>query len=652
MQTLNLGILAHVDAGKTSLTERLLYDAGVIATMGSVDGGNTQTDSTDLERQRGITIKSAVVSFVVDGLRINLIDTPGHPDFIAEVERALRVLDGVVLVISAVEGVQAQTRILLRTLAKLQIPTLLFVNKIDRMGARHEDLLASIARRLTTAAVPMGTTADLGTRSARFAPYAVDDPRFIARAAEVIAEQDEDFLASYVDRPAAIGGLEIRKALAARTGLATAYPTYFGSAITGAGVAELVAGIHEFLPVAGGVDDGQLRATVFKIDRGAAGEKLAYARVYTGSIGLRDRVQVRRGGAAAVAGGRVTALQSFDAGTTVTASWVGPGTIATVAGLDTKIGDQLGARDEHQAIADFAPPTLETVVRTEDPAEMSALYVALQTITERDPLIDIRRTGIEHEVSVCLYGEVQKQVLDSQLQDEFGISAVFEETRTIYAERAIRVGEAFEEIRRHHHNDFWATIGFRVEPSTTGNKYVVEENRVPIPGAYLNAIEEAVHRTMQQGLDGWQLVDTTVTLTRYGQLVPMSSAVDYRLLTPLVLMAALRRAGTVVQEPVVEYEAEVPADTMGDVLSALARAGGLNRRSAAGTDLGYLHGEIPTSRLSVVERQLPGLTRGEGVLMTRFAGYRPVTGRRPRRPRTDGNPLDRTAYLKHLARPH
>src|SRR3954471_6947760 len=135
MRTLNLGILAHVDAGKTSLTERLLYAAGVVDAIGSVDDGSTQTDSLALERRRGITIKSAVVSFAIGDRTVNLIDTPGHPDFIAEVERVLSVLDGAVLVVSAVEGVQAQTRILMRTLQRLSIPTLIFVNKVDRRGA-------------------------------------------------------------------------------------------------------------------------------------------------------------------------------------------------------------------------------------------------------------------------------------------------------------------------------------------------------------------------------------------------------------------------------------------------------------------------------------------------------------------------------------
>src|SRR5579862_10003378 len=168
MRILNLGIVAHVDAGKTTLTERLLFTAGVIDEIGSVDDGSTQTDSLALERQRGITIKSAVVSFVVGDVTVNLIDTPGHPDFIAETERVLGVLDGAVLVISAVEGVQPHTLLLMRALKRLAIPTLLFVNKIDRAGASTERVLDEIRARLTPSIVVMGSTEHLGTRNAVF----------------------------------------------------------------------------------------------------------------------------------------------------------------------------------------------------------------------------------------------------------------------------------------------------------------------------------------------------------------------------------------------------------------------------------------------------------------------------------------------------
>ncbi len=170
-KTLNLGILAHVDAGKTTLTERLLFAAGVIDKLGSVDAGTTQTDSLSLEQQRGITIKSAVASFAIGDVTVNLIDTPGHPDFIAEVERVLTVLDGAVLVVSAVEGVQPQTRILMRSLRRLGLPVLIFVNKIDRSGARPADVTLEIAERLKVSTIPMGAVSAAGTVPRRLHPF-------------------------------------------------------------------------------------------------------------------------------------------------------------------------------------------------------------------------------------------------------------------------------------------------------------------------------------------------------------------------------------------------------------------------------------------------------------------------------------------------
>ncbi|HJW63627.1 MAG TPA: GTP-binding protein, partial [Actinomycetes bacterium] len=224
MDTLNLGILAHVDAGKTSLTERLLYGAGVIDEIGRVDDGSTQTDTLALERQRGITIKAAVVSFAVDDVTVNLIDTPGHPDFIAEVERVLSVLDGAVLVLSAVEGVQAQTRVLLRTLQRLGIPTLLFVNKIDRAGARDDRTLRAIAGKLTPAIVAMGSASRLGTRDAAFTPYGPADAAFTARLAELLADHDDALLAAAVDDQATLPYRRLRRALADQVGRGLVHP--------------------------------------------------------------------------------------------------------------------------------------------------------------------------------------------------------------------------------------------------------------------------------------------------------------------------------------------------------------------------------------------------------------------------------------------
>src|SRR4051812_43547862 len=267
MRRLNLGILAHVDAGKTTLTERLLYAAGVIDAPGRVDDGSTQTDFLALERQRGITIRSAVVSFTIDDVAVNLIDTPGHPDFIAEVERVLSVLDGAVLVVSAVEGVQAQTRVLMRALQRLAVPTLLFVNKIDRRGARYDDVLRSISERISPAAVALGSVRDLGTNAADFTPWSESDPSFAATLTTTLAEHDDDLLAAYVDDEATIPARRLREELAAQTKRGLVQPVLFGSAITGAGTAALLGGIAELLPASERDAEGPVSGAVFKIER-------------------------------------------------------------------------------------------------------------------------------------------------------------------------------------------------------------------------------------------------------------------------------------------------------------------------------------------------------------------------------------------------
>ncbi len=399
MHLLNLGILAHVDAGKTSLTERLLHSAGVIDEIGSVDVGNTRTDTLALERQRGITIKSAVVSFPLDGVTVNLIDTPGHPDFIAEVERVLGVLDGAVLVISAVEGVQAQTRVLMRTLRRLRIPTLLFVNKIDRGGARHEEVLREITSRLTPGIVPMGAATGLGTRRARFVPGPGPGA---AGTLDVLTEHDDALLAAYLDDR--VTDTLLRRSLVAQTRETLVHPVYFGSAATGAGVQALLSGIEELLPAADGDPDGPVSGTVFKVERGPAGEKIAYARMFSGTLRVRDRVPF--GGAGAE--GRVTAISVFGHGTDTRADAVAAGRIARLRGLgDIRIGDALGEPRKAYAHV-FAPPTLETVVVPGPHTHRGALHLALTQLAEQDPLIGLRHDERRQETSVSLYGEVQK----------------------------------------------------------------------------------------------------------------------------------------------------------------------------------------------------------------------------------------------------
>jgi ribosomal protection tetracycline resistance protein len=659
MGTLNLGILAHVDAGKTTLTERLLYAAGVIDEIGSVDDGNTQTDSLALEQKRGITIKSAVVSFDVGGVKINLIDTPGHPDFIAEVERVLGVLDGAVLVVSAVEGVQAQTRVLMRTLQRLNIPTLIFVNKVDRQGAQYDTLLRSISEKLTPAVIPMGSVGGLGTHGAAFEPYDNSSADFVYGMMDLLAENDDALLEAYVDDEAGISYGRLRRGLASQTVRALVHPVFFGSAVTGAGVDSLISGTTELLPGSGGDVAGPVSGTVFKVERGRAGEKVAYVRMFSGTLRVRDLVRFGRDD-----GAKVTAINMFEHGSSVRHDSVSAGHIGKLWGLgDIRIGDEIGVPRGTPLRHLFAPPTLETVVVPRRTEGRATLYAALAELADQDPLIDLRQDDARHEIFVSLYGEVQKEVIGATLADEYGIEVTFRETTTICVERPEGTGAAVEIIDVEP-NPFLATVGLRVEPAEGGPWFRPDKSvHGTMPAAFFTAVEETVKETLREGLYGWQVTDCTVTMTHTGYWPRQSSAHgtfdksmsstagDFRGLTRLVLMDALKRAGTTVCEPMHRFQLEIPADTFGATSSLLARLGAVSRTQELRGSAYTLWGEIPAARVHELEQQLPALTRGEGVLLESvFDRYREVRGDIPTRPRTDDNPLDRDEYLLHLTR--
>jgi ribosomal protection tetracycline resistance protein len=608
VHTLNLGILAHVDAGKTSLTERLLFAAGVVDEMGSVDDGTTQTDTLDLERRRGITIRSAVASIAVGDVTVNIVDTPGHPDFIAEVDRALGVLDGAVLVVSAVEGVQAQTRILFRALRRLRVPTLLFLNKVDRMGADPARVLAEIADRLTRSAVPRAAVTGAGTRAAAVVPL---DPEGSADAG-----------------------------LADRTARLIAHPAFAGSALTGAGIAELVEGITTLLPAASGDPGGPLSASVFKVERDARGRRVAWARLFSGTLRLRDRID----------GHPVTALRVVDRGRARPATAVAAGQIAQVWGLPgVRVGDPLGETRPGARGPQFAPPTLEAVIVPAAPSQAGPLHAALARLAEQDPLIGVRQ-GDGGELSVTLYGEVQMEVLRATLAADDGLDVGFRDATTICVERPAGTGRALE-VRGRGGNPFAATVGLRIEPAPPGSGLSVRSDvgTGSIPLAYLTAVEETARATLRQGLCGWEVTDCTLTITHCDHRPPPVPVGGFRHLTPLVAMAALADGGTVVCEPVQRFRLEVPDDAVPATLALLGRVGATVTGQAGRAALATLEGEVRAARAAELRREVAGTARGEGVLELGFAGHRQVRGRPPTRPRTGSNPLDRREYLLRLS---
>ncbi len=647
MATLNLGILAHVDAGKTSLTERILFETGVISDVGRVDHGTTQTDTLTLERQRGITIQSAVASFTIEDLAVNLIDTPGHPDFIAEVDRALQVLDAVVVVISAVEGVQPQTHRLVQAAKSAGLPFVIFVNKIDRLGARGLALLPAIEHALGLSLVAMTSPAQEGTRNATVSRYAFDDQAFASSIIDKLADVDDTIVARFVDLDGRLPSHELHAKLKRAVATSRLVPVFFGSAMTGAGVAQLLAEIPRLLPGHAPRPREPLSAMVFKMQRSPAGEKIALARIFAGTIAVRDHVVVRR----ALSNGqwkndeaRVTGLERYVGGMTEATSMAAASDIVRVHGLrDVRIGDVLGAVPAQRRRARFPAPTLESVIRPRAAADAGRMYAALKLLEEQDPLISIRRGKREPTVSVRLYGEVQKEVIQETLRDEFAVSVEFDESQTLCIERVTGTGSAVE-ATGDPGNPFLATVGFRIEPGEPGSGTRYHRELGALPLAFYRAIEETVYATLEEGLRGWPVHDCRVTLTGVG-MTPATAAGDFRKLTPLVLMNALQAAGTQVCEPIERFTAEVPSVDLGETYVRLVAAGAALEETHQLGERSCVSGLLPAAAVDRFERLLPDLTSGSGAFRSQSAGYRPIQGTPPTRRRTDFDPLHRKRYL-------
>ena len=471
---------------------------------------------------------------------------------------------------------------------------------------------------------------------------------------DLLSRHDDGLLADYVagrpiDRP------RLLAALAGQAHRARVHPLLFGSATTGAGVEALFGQLTTLLPVARERPDGPPQGTVFKIERGPTGEKLAWVRMVGGTLHTRDRLHLGDGDE-----DRVTGIHLAEDGETRTVDALVGGRIGRLSGLThARIGDPVG-ECAGRAGPSFAPPVLETVVTPLDEADRGALHAALVQVTDQDPMLGLRRHELTGELAVSLYGEVQKEVLATTLAEEYGVPAGFAPTTPVCIEAVVGTAEHAERIDDEH-NPFIAGVGLRIEPAPVGSgvEFGLGVERGSMPAAFFTAIEDGVRGLLAEGgVHGWPVPDCRVTLTS-SQYYPRQShahgtfdksmcttAGDFRAMAPLVLMTALLEAGTLVHEPVHAFRAEVPVDVVGQVLAAVARLRGVPGASTVHGDVAHLRGEVPAVAVHRLQQQLPGLTRGEALLESAFSHHRSVAGGPvPERPRRDDDPRHRRTYL-------
>lgn len=624
---LNLGILAHVDAGKTSLTEALLLAGGAVQQLGSVDAGTTRTDTLALERRRGITIRTAVAGFAVGDVTINLIDTPGHPDFIAEVDRSLAVLDGAVLVLSAVEGVQAQTIVLYRALRRLGIPVVFFINKIDRSGADPDRVIAAITRRLTAAVLPLGSVHRAGSAAADIVWYDLADPSIAETMTARLAEHDEAVLQAWVDHGRTLDPKSFGPTLRHLTRRGLVQPLALGSAITGAGVDRLIGTITTVLPIEPTEPTAPMSGQVFKIERSATGDRVCYVRLRTGMITVRDQVRV-----AGTDVGKVAGLEVCEPSGFLPRDHAIAGQVVRLRGLRAQLGDRLGTDTAGGPRLHFAPPALETTISARDPSQQAALHRALTEIADYDPLIKLRPDDDHGALRISIYGEVQQQVIADTLALDHDIDVDFRATKIICVERPAGTGHSVRRMADPDHF-YGAGIGVMITPNEPGAGISLTL-AVPRPAIPLHVYStiEAYHDTVLGYLDeplavgphGWQVVDARVTITESEYLPPGPAPADVRHTVAIVVAEAIRRAGTVVCEPIERFRLEAPAETLTNVLGLLGRLRAVPDAPEITEALAVTTGTIPTAELDQLRRALHGVTHGEGLLESHLDHYAPI----------------------------
>ncbi|HFI0057790.1 TPA: GTP-binding protein, partial [Streptococcus suis] len=466
MKIINLGILAHVDAGKTTLTESLLYTSGAIAELGSVDEGTTRTDTMNLERQRGITIQTAVTSFQWEDVKVNIIDTPGHMDFLAEVYRSLAVLDGAILVISAKDGVQAQTRILFHALRKMNIPTVIFINKIDQAGVDLQSVVQSVRDKLSADIIIKQTVS--------LSPEIVLEENTDIEAWDAVIENNDKLLEKYIAGEP-ISREKLVREEQRRVQDASLFPVYYGSAKKGLGIQPLMDAVTGLFQPIGEQGSAALCGSVFKVEYTDCGQRRVYLRLYSGTLRLRDTV--------ALAGReklKITEMRIPSKGEIVRTDTAYPGEIVILADDTLKLNDILGNEKllPHKTRIDNPMPLLRTTVEPQKPEQREALLNALAEIADTDPLLHFDIDTVTHEIMLSFLGKVQLEVICSLLEEKYHVGVAMKEPSVIYLERPLRKAEYTIHIEVPP-NPFWASVGLSIEPLPIGSG-VQYESRVSL----------------------------------------------------------------------------------------------------------------------------------------------------------------------------
>lgn len=589
MKKLVIGILAHVDAGKTTLSEGMLYLSGTVRKLGRVDHKDAFLDTYFLERDRGITIFSKQAVFSLGNRRINLLDTPGHVDFSAEMERTLQVLDYAVLVISGADGVQGHTETLWKLLKLYEIPTFIFINKMDQPGTDRESLLAELKERLDEGCIVFGKGKNV-------------------ESLEEIAMTDEAVLDYFMEHET-VRNEDICRLIRERK----IFPCYFGSALKLDGVQELLAGFEEYMkPFDGKKEFG---ARVFKISRDDKGERLTFLKVTGGKLVVKMPINKAE---------KINQIRIYSGAKYEAVNEVEAGGVCAVTGLSSSyIGQGLGV--EKGTAAPFLEPVLTYQMILPEGADTTKVLRELKQLEEEEPLLNIVWNPALEEIHVQLMGEVQTEILKTMIAERFHLDVEFGTGKIVYKEtiKSPVVGVGHYEPLRHY-----AEVHLKMEPLEAGSglvfdtdcsEDVLDRNWQRL---ILTHLQEREHPGV---LTGAPITDMKITIVAGRAHLKHTEGGDFRQATYRAVRQGLKSAESVLLEPWYSFVLEVPSEQVGRAMSDIGQMNGSFEGPEAEDKQGMvrLTGTAPASEMRDYQREVWAYTKGRGRITLTLKGYEP-----------------------------
>ena len=629
MSTRNIGIFAHVDAGKTTLSEQLLVHSGRIREAGSVDRGTAHTDDLPVERRRGISVRATCVSLEWKGTSIQLIDTPGHTDFSAEIERSFWALDAAVLVVDAAQGVQPQTETLFRALRNQRMPFLFFLNKTDREEADPDTALKQIRKKLTPEVCPLWNPEEL---------------------TEYLCGTSDELMVRYLDGET-IPADELQERLIRLTASGEACPALCGSALHDRGIAELLDAMVTYLP-GPETGDSELCAVAFAAARDRSMGRGLWTRMFGGRLENRMTVELRVGtnrvtGEPILVQRKISQIRNAAGEDTGVLS---SGEVGIVYGLgDLEIGHVFG--NPEKLPRKVQPGTLKTplmMVRAlpEKPEEMQRLREACAALSSEDPLLEARYVETTGEMVLRIMGRVQLEILEEMLKTRFGLTVSFGEPAVIYRETIRQRATGF--VAYTMPKPCWAILQFYIRPGKRGSG-VQYHSEVPvrkIQERYQHQVEQALPIALSQGRMGWEVTDVDITLVDGSDHQFHTHPLDFILATPMGIQDGLRNCGTCLLEPILRIRFLVPLECAGRVMSDIQIMRGQVLDSQSEDDRTEIVARVPAAECYRYMDDLASLTGGRGSMNQTLDGYELCPpGKGSTTPRRGVDPLDTAKYI-------